>query len=140
MLRNKLFIIGSLLLFLYGCQSQGPEAIKFGEDQCVFCKMSISDPKYGSELITEKGRVYKFDAAECMVNYIKQEKPSYKQLYAIAYDEPKSLYPVDSLHFIISPDFRSPMGANLAAFQKSSVPEEYQFLSWEMIMKKDFSN
>jgi copper chaperone NosL len=94
--------------------------------------MSIADSQYGSELITDKGRVLKFDAAECMVNQLTKESTAYQKLYAVPYDAPKTLKSVDSLTFIIDPQFRSPMGANLAAFAVAeNAPQGVKKLSWE---------
>ena len=57
------------------------EEINYGVDACAYCKMNIVDPKFGAELITKKGRVYKFDAIECMVNYDREmQKPVHQYL------------------------------------------------------------
>ena len=52
--------ISMALLLLNGC-SKGPKPIDYGNDGCHFCKMTIVDKIHGSELITEKGKVFKFD-------------------------------------------------------------------------------
>ncbi|NBC82404.1 MAG: copper-binding protein [Bacteroidetes bacterium] len=137
---NFLSILIVFAFLITGCHSKGPEPIEFGKDQCVYCKMTISDAKYGAELITNKGLVNKFDAIECMVNFIQHEQPEYKKLYAVAHNKPRKLHPVDSLQFIISLDFRSPMGANLVAFHHPSFREKkYNMLSWHEVMQKNFN-
>jgi len=128
-----------LALLLYSCQST-PEPIEYGTDQCDFCRMTISNPKFGAELVTDKGRVLKYDAAECMAQQLgdPETAPAYENLYAVAFDDPRHLYPVDSLYFIISPDFRSPMGANLAAFSEPTALEEkyqQQLLTWDEVVQ-----
>jgi len=105
-----------------------PEPIAFGEDHCTYCKMGIVDPKYGGELVTTKGKIYKFDALECLVPYLEQSDQSFAFTLGIAYDQPKKLVAVDSLHFVISGDYNSPMGANLAAFSEPRPSEEV--LDW----------
>ena len=32
--------------------------------------MTIVDPRYGAELVTTKGKVYKYDAVECLINSV----------------------------------------------------------------------
>ena len=101
--------------------------------------MTISDANYGAELITDKGRVLKYDAAECMVNHLREGAPPQAGLFLIAYDVPGQLFPVDSLAFVISPEFRSPMGANLAAFrhrQNLNAEHRANVLSWKEVMEK----
>ena len=129
------------LVILYccftACTSDRPVPIEFGKDQCDYCRMSIANPQFGSELITDKGRVLKYDAAECMANQIAEESIVYQKLYAVPYDVPKTLKPVDSLIFVIDPQFRSPMGANLAAFSAAgNVSHGIAKLSWEDLVKK----
>src|SRR6056297_631088 len=122
-----LIFYGFLIAMLACTRGTQPEPIDFGNDQCAYCRMTISDPQFGAELITDKGRISKYDAAECLVNYINESSPTYSQLYAVAYDQPKSLKPVGELHFVISSDFRIPMGANLVAFSDSTqLDQKYQ--------------
>lgn len=126
------------MIILSGCSS-GPKPIDFGSDQCKYCMMTITDPRYGAELLTKKGRVYKYDAAECLINHMKKEKITYRSLWGIAYDDPKNLYRVDELTFIIDTLYRSPMGANLAAFNnQSGIPERLK--NQKMEWKEVFNN
>lgn len=96
-----------------------PEEIRYGEDQCAYCKMNIADPKFGGELVTEKGRVYKFDAVECMVRFEKANDQSYRYVLVNLYDKPGKLFSADSALFVISDTIKSPMGANLASLSKA---------------------
>jgi copper chaperone NosL len=133
MLPNPLLTV--LLLCLLGgtaCQPGGPEAIRFGQDQCIYCRMTIADPRFGAELITDKGRVLKYDAAECMIHHLASDAPPHRALFAIAYDTPRELYPVDSLVYVLSPTFKSPMGANLAGLRYSGERRD-STLRWEAV-------
>lgn len=122
-MKHLLYIAAGALL-LAACHT-GPEPIAFGEDQCDYCKMSIADPKFGAELVTEKGRVYKFDALECMVPYMEANPDTYAHVLAIAYDDPETLYPVQEMAFVISREVRSPMGAGLLSFSARSEAAPY---------------
>ncbi len=107
-----------LFLLLMGCMPK-QEEIKYGLDACAFCKMSIVDPKFGAELVTKKGRVYKFDAIECMVNYDHQmQKPV--SLYLVnVISKPGVLVPAEECQYVFSKTLPSPMGANLSAHLKT---------------------
>lgn len=136
--KSNLFIAVLLFGFLACSTEQEAVPIAFGKDQCAFCKMTISNPKFGAELITDKGRILKYDAVECLVNHLYDDAPKYQKLYAVPYDKPKELQAVEELHFLISPDFRSPMGANLAAFvNKKNIDEKYhaQLIDWQTLVQ-----
>lgn len=134
--KNKLFLAITGLV-LVGC-SINPEPIAFGKDHCAYCKMSIADPKFGAELVTAKGRVFKFDALECMVPYMQQQgEVDYAYVLGIAYDVPGSLHSVDSMHFVIAEKYNSPMGANLAGFKNVEVIDDNEdnsaLFDWESL-------
>lgn len=135
--KHHLLYLTILYCCFTACTSDRSVPIEFGKDQCEFCRMSIADQQYGSELITDKGRVLKYDAAECMISQLTKESVAYQSLYAVPYDEPKTLKPVDSLVFVIDQQFRSPMGASLAAFSDvRNIPKDAQGLSWKDLVKK----
>ena len=121
------------------CTSSDPQAINYSRDQCAYCMMSISDPKFGAELVTDKGRILKYDAAECLAAHLSDGAPAHQTLLAVPYDAPGTLLQVDDLLFLISPDFSSPMGANLVSFgDEKSIPEKHQneLLDWAGVIDK----
>ena len=58
----KLISIFSLLTFitLSSCNIQ-PQPINYGEDACHFCKMNIIDKQHAAQIVTSKGKAFKFD-------------------------------------------------------------------------------
>lgn len=129
-IRNLIFI-AFIILGLLSCSIE-PEPINFGNDHCAFCKMAIADPKYGAELVTDKGRIYKFDAIECMIPYMNEHSNTkFSYIMAIAYDKPKTLKNVESLYFVKNEHFNSPMSENLAAFVNQ--PKEFESLDWTQL-------
>lgn len=132
----------SALLLLSSCQS-GPEALNYGQDDCDYCGMKMVENKYGAEIITEKGKVYKFDDLNCMLDYksenMGEEKVS--QFLVIDFSSPGKLIDATSAYFLKSDTLRSPMGANAAAFEKSDSLERYlsllqgEKINWNGISK-----
>lgn len=113
------------IISLVSCQNEGPQAITFGKDQCDNCKMTISDAKYGAELITEKGRIYKFDDQSCMKSYQTDniDKVANAKLYVSDFNTEK-LIPVETATFIEGGEVSSPMSGNKAAFANKAKAEE----------------
>lgn len=107
--------IFSIVLFttLLACSVE-PEPINYGSDICEYCHMTIVDQQHAAEIVTKKGRTYKFDAIECMVNYLKTIDDATVQIYLITdYTQPGKLVDATSAIFLISRNIPSPMGAFL---------------------------
>ncbi len=128
---------------LLSCGAQGPEPIRFNKDNCAHCKMTITDPKFGAELITTKGRVYKFDDLNCMLNYKKENKAAEKaQLFFTDFETPHALTPVQQLHFIEGAKLKSPMAGNTAGFSNKESADRVatqlsaKKISWEVILSR----
>lgn len=123
-----------LILAAFASCTPEPEPINFGTDHCEYCKMTIADSKYGGELVTQKGKIYKFDAVECLIPFMKENaSQQYAYIMAISYDEPGKLHDVQNLKFVQSPQFKSPMGANVAAFASGEKlqQEQAKVMNWE---------
>lgn len=133
--------LGLVLILVMACQPE-VEQINFGKDQCVYCKMTISDRRYGAELVTQKGKVHKFDAIECMLDYMKENEDDFAFRMAVAYENPGRLQQTDSLNYLISRNMPSPMGAFLTAFSTLSIAQEFkedkggELYSWTEIVSK----
>ena len=117
MQRLKQFSFVVSLLVLTSCNI-GPKAIVYGNDGCHFCKMTIVDKVHAAEIVTNKGKIYTFDATECMVNFQKEFNTSKIKLYlSNNYNEPEALIDATKATFLISKNIPSPMGAYLSAFK-----------------------
>lgn len=128
----KYSLLQGCCLLVWSC-STSPEPINFGKDHCVNCKMKIVDPRFGGELVSSKGRVFKFDAIECLVPYLQEHASTdYAQVLAIAYDRPETLVDVQELVFERDSAYRSPMGGNLAAFTQAAA-KEGKWMDWEEV-------
>jgi copper chaperone NosL len=108
----------SFLIILTGCSS-GPEPIILGNDQCAFCKMTISDNRFGGELVTRKGRIYKFDDEHCLMNFIgsgEVDKQAIADMYFINFSNPHELIKTDHVLLLKGDLLKGPMNGNIAAF------------------------
>ena len=137
---NAAFVtsIVSAVVLLSSCSSQ-PEPFMVGQDNCHTCKMGIIDIKFGSEIITGKGKVYKFDDVACMARFIKsgaiKEKDISRTVVA-DFEKPSAFIDIDKAVFVLSPTVKSPMMGNVAAFNSRptaeafNMPLEGQILDW----------
>lgn len=115
-----------LSLLLASCSVNEPQPIKLNSDNCDFCRMTISDGKFAAEVITQKGRAYKFDDFSCMSEYIAgQVAGSIKSYYINDYLKDNELIDATTAWYVYDGEFRSPMGGNTAAFSSEVKAHEY---------------
>ena len=109
-----LIFIASGLLFSCNTHTQ---PIQFGKDNCDFCRMTISDARFGAEVVTSKGKAYKFDDLYCMVSFLKDGKiDTTNNSYYLVDFISHQLQPANSMYILKSDALRSPMHGNMAAF------------------------
>ncbi len=123
------------LILLISCKVE-PKKINYGTDACDFCKMTIVDKTHASEIVTKKGRAYKYDAIECMLQDIHQRDINSIGLFLVTdYTKPAVLIDAKKAVFLISKEIKSPMGAFLSAFsdKKDIKVSEGKTYNWEEI-------
>jgi len=114
--------VAFIALLLTGCNPKS-EKINLGKDQCAECKMTIVDPKFGAEIVTKKGKVYKFDDTHCIAVFLERrgvELSNIHQTLFVQYNAPGEFVDVKSAEFVVSSQFKSPMGGNAAAFKNTT--------------------
>jgi copper chaperone NosL len=145
LLKNKLTTLLFILftISLSSC-SRAPQAIHVGKDNCDFCKMTISDNRFGAEIITKKGKAIKFDDEHCIMSFLREKKINQEEIAAVYFTDfcnPHQLIKVEEAHFLQSPRLKSPMGGNIASFSSDdSLAKMFtQFngnkISWEEMQK-----
>ena len=141
--KGSVAVITFILALFGGCTPE-PEPIFYGEDQCIYCKMIISERGYGAELVTQKGKVYKFDTIECLTAYILQQQAEPERIHsmwAVNFNGTDRLLDVTKSIFLHSDRLHSPMGLNLSAFSTredaEGMRQKYggQLLSWQEVQE-----
>ncbi len=105
------------------------EPIDYGKDQCDFCRMTIADNHFAAQLVTRKGKNYKFDAIECMVWFLQDDRVGMKDIHTMLvadYSHPGTMIAARTAVYLISPQIKSPMGAQLAAFPDEATAQKFQ--------------
>lgn len=124
--------INAALLVLFtisilSCSNRGPKPIFINKDICDYCTMTISNLKYSSELITAKGRVYKFDDISCMIKFAKSNTVvPYKAFYVNDFLADNKLIPVEQGHCLMGGTIHGPMNGKVAVFSTKNDAEENQ--------------
>ena len=123
-LLGKLMVAGSMMA-LAACSPTGPQEIAVGKDQCDNCKMTISEPKYATQLITEKGRLYKFDDISCLRDYEVSNTETTANATTYVADFPSgSFIETSTATLIKGGTIKSPMGGDTQAYKDKVAAEK----------------
>lgn len=116
--------LGIATISLLSCGNNDPKKIAVGE-QCEHCKMTIENVKYATELVTEKGRIYKFDDIKCMNGFASSnaDKVANAKSFVTDYASEK-LIPFEKASFIKGGSIKSPMGGNMQAYENKEDAEK----------------
>ncbi len=141
MTRILLILFMPLVTLLASC-SKGYKPIDYGSDGCVHCKMTIIDARYGAELVTDKGKVYKFDDILCLKQYMTANSVDEGeiQVYVEKYSEQQNdVIDARQATYVQHEYFASPMNGNYAAFVNTEEAQPFadslqtDILAWEKI-------
>ncbi|NNF01270.1 MAG: hypothetical protein HKN22_01155 [Bacteroidia bacterium] len=113
---NKFILTLMIPLAISSCEIK-PSDIEYNTDSCSECKMIISDPQFAAQIVTKKGRNYKFDAIECMLRDVNRRGiADLKYILVTTFDVPGKLMNARNASYLISKNIPSPMGGYLSAF------------------------
>ncbi len=136
-------VIGIIILLLTISCKVEPETIEYGKDQCSFCVMNIVDKTHAAQYVTKKGKQFKFDAIECLVNDLSEKNEGDLAIILVAnYSNPGEMIDAKTASYLISPNIKSPMGANLSAVSNVKNAKELQqkyageIYNWETLKKR----
>lgn len=107
-----------LLMVMMSCSNK-PQPITYEHDECIECKMTIVDKAYGAEIISTKGKVYKFDDIVCMIDFMNAaniKAGDVEKMLVINFEKENDFIDVNQASFYVSDDLHSPMNGNAAAF------------------------
>jgi len=108
-----------LLPVLFAQCSTGPQPIHYGSDACAFCKMTLMDKRYGAEIMTKKGKAFKFDDVNCLVLFEQEGtvKPAdIAGRYIVDFAHEGVLLDIEKAVFLHSENLKTPMASQVAAF------------------------
>jgi copper chaperone NosL len=84
--------------------------------------MTLTDKKYGAEIVTQKNKVYKFDDVNCMIHFLETGEVNHRDVafqLVTDYSNPdRGLINAADAFYLLSDQLRSPMASEVAAFEK----------------------
>lgn len=139
--RMTIMILSVAIIFFTGCTKE-PEPIDYGKDLCTYCKMSIVEKQFGTELITKKGKLEKFDSIECLAAFLQSgliKGEDVHSCWITDYFHPGEFLDAYKSFYLHSENLRSPMGeflsgyANINEAKKSMNQNGGNILNWDEV-------
>lgn len=127
-----------LALGLAGCAGDTPRALVLGEDNCAFCRMTVTDARFGTQVITRTGKVEVFDSVECLAGYVRAAAPGDVRAVWVTDAEARAFVRADSAGYLLDGSLRGPMGrvvafASPAAAERAKASLGGMTMSWNAI-------
>lgn len=120
------FLILLAPMLFFAC-TPTTQPIDYGADACHYCKMTIVDRQHAAEAVSKKGKVFKFDAIECLIPFLaEQDENQFPLLVVNDYLSPATWTDARSAAYLICPAIASPMGAFLSGFADEQSAKKIQ--------------
>lgn len=118
-----------LIAVIFTSCSRDAEPIKYGKEECAACKMTIMDKKFGAEIISVKGKIYKFDDLVCMVKFINGhtiKENDIREKLVVDYQNESTFINAELARYYVGEDVHSPMNGDAAAFSNEQEAQKFQ--------------
>jgi copper chaperone NosL len=115
-----------------------PNSIKIGKDACSYCKMTVSDNRFGVVLVTEKGKNFIFDDPQCLAAHLHSPQNSSIKIGGIYFTNfigSHLLLNANEAFFVKSIKIHGPMNGSFAAFSNKDSAMRYIFNNTGSIVK-----
>ncbi len=133
------------LASMVACASSVPRSIAYGREECAWCRMTVSDARFGAVMLTPTGKQEVFDSVECLaaatlaLDAAEQSRAATRS-WVTDWLHPGTLVPASTAGYLRSDGPGSPMGKGLQAFASQADAEGEQrqsgglTLSWEEVL------
>lgn len=130
------------LASMVACAGGGPRPIAYGREECAWCRMTVSDARFGAVLLTPTGRQEVFDSVECLaaatlaLDAAEQSRAATRS-WVTDWLHPGTLVPASVARYLRRDGPGSPMGKGLQAFGSLADAEREQQRSGGLTMSWD---
>ncbi|TAK75320.1 MAG: twin-arginine translocation signal domain-containing protein [Dehalococcoidia bacterium] len=137
-------LLAGAAVFGPACGTEGPDrdappTLRYGEERCAYCTMSIDDARFAAAWRTPSGGERHFDDIGCMVNAYRREAPASDSRFWVHDYRSQEWQDAGAATYLTSPSFKTPMGYGVAAFASAAdaataVPAAKTMLAWAELL------
>lgn len=125
-----------LLIAIVSCTTT-PSKIEVGKDACAYCKMTVSDNRFGAVLLTKKGKSYKFDDESCLRSFLNDNptmnQKNKQQIFLTNFVADHQLIELSQAILVNSVSHKGPMLGTIIAFSNQDSSKHYISIHGGMI-------
>jgi copper chaperone NosL len=127
---KRLFVIVCVFpwALLAGCgpaDLSRPPDVRWGEEACAFCRMIISDDRFGAAIVSDSAPVLKFDDIGCLIRQeAGQVRPG--SVYWVRGFTGRGWLDAQAASYVLSTKIKSPMDYGVAALSADESPRELE--------------
>ena len=130
--------VAATALAVGACTTASVHPIAYdGTETCEYCRMVITDRRFGAEVMTTSGKAHMFDSIECLASYVAalDDQQKVKSVWVTDYAAPGTLIPAESARFLrVGDGPGSPMGLGLRAFSAAPFGATGEVLNWSDVL------
>jgi copper chaperone NosL len=120
-------IAAAILVLLAGCGGEpagGPPEIRYGLEECGYCRMIVSEEQHAAAIVDAAGTATPFDDAGCLVDYLRERATAPEQVWV--HDHAGGGWiDAEAAWFVRAPRETTPMASGLVAFASRSQADAY---------------
>lgn len=125
----RLTILAAIVFVAVSC-SKDPQPVRFGDAECVYCKMRITNPRFASQAMSDKGKSHFFDSIECLMAFRYQKEDDWNQqgkFWVPDFTRPDAenrWIRAQQATYVQSDSIHSPMGLAILAFKEDEAARQ----------------
>ncbi|MFA7249809.1 MAG: nitrous oxide reductase accessory protein NosL [Dehalococcoidia bacterium] len=122
-----------------GGHAAGPPVIRYGEERCAYCGMTIGAVRFAAAWRSSAGERH-FDDIGCMVNALRRRSPGDATLHVHDSVDESWVDAVTAV-YVVSPSIRTPMAYGVAAFADAGAATRQgaslrvEALTWDVLLR-----
>ena len=117
-MRPWLAAAGIVVLSACGGPADDAPVVHYGGEECGFCRMIISEPRFTAALVDDEGETTTFDDVGCLINYLHRNPDGGGRVLVHDYAGDGWLAARDAA-FVRDPRGLTPMGSGILAFSSA---------------------
>jgi copper chaperone NosL len=133
-------LLATLVVLSAACGPRAPRPIALGSESCAHCHMTVADPRFTAEAISNTGKVTVFDDVGCLAAWLGDNSAPIASLWVTSFVDRQTWLRADSAVYLHTGSLRTPMASGLLALRTGREADSVRtamggaLLSWHEVL------